>query len=318
MTMTFITAEQINQLAKPHQLIDKLQNAFASDIETPLRQHYDIPNPDSSRETTLLMMPSWQVGKDIGVKLVSVVPESYKYQLPSIKGVYVLIDAKTGQVKAMLDAPSLTAKRTAAASALASRFLSDPNSKSLLMIGTGTLSSELIEAHCAVRPIEQVYVWGRNHEKAHQVVKRTAHLSVNVEAVSNLDDAIGKVDIISCATMSITPLIKGSLLKPGQHLDMVGAYRPDMREADDQCLLSSRIVVDNYQGALKETGDLAIPLKNNVIRKEKIEADLFELCREQKHFERNNSDITFFKSVGHALEDLAAAQLIVEKLRESA
>jgi len=314
MTAHFISAEQVHAKLPALDLVNQLKQAFASDIETPMRQHFDIANPDSERETTLLMMPSWQSGKDIGIKLVTVVPDSYKYDLPSIKGVYVLINAVTGQVKATIDAPALTAKRTAAASALASSFLSRADSRSLLIIGTGTLSSELIAAHCAVRPIERVLVWGRNSEKAAAVVNRVKHLPVEVTAVEDLDGAIASVDIISCATMSIDPLIKGKLLKAGQHLDMVGAYRPDMREADDDCLLRSRLVVDNYQGALKETGDLAIPLKNGVISKENVEADLFELCKKQKQFVRDEQDITFFKSVGHALEVLAAAQLLVSNL----
>lgn len=314
MTTHFISAEQVHAQLPALDLVNQLKQAFASDIETPMRQHFDIANPDSERETTLLMMPSWQSGKDIGIKLVTVVPDSYKYDLPSIKGVYVLINAVTGQVKATIDAPALTAKRTAAASALASSFLSRADSRSLLIIGTGTLSSELIAAHCAVRPIERVLVWGRNSEKAAAVVNKVKHLPVEVSAVEDLDSAIASVDIISCATMSIEPLITGKLLKAGQHLDMVGAYRPDMREADDDCLLRSRIVVDNYQGALKETGDLAIPLKNGVISRENIEADLFELCKKQKQFVRDEQDITFFKSVGHALEDLAAAQLLVSNL----
>ena len=314
MTAHFISAEQVHAKLPALDLVNQLKQAFASDIETPMRQHFDIANPYSERETTLLMMPSWQSGKDIGIKLVTVVPDSYKYDLPSIKGVYILINAVTGQVKATIDAPALTAKRTAAASALASSFLSRADSRSLLVIGTGTLSSELIAAHCAVRPIERVLVWGRNPEKAAAVVNKVKHLPVEVTAVEDLDSAIASVDIISCATMSIDPLIKGKLLKAGQHLDMVGAYRPDMREADDDCLLRSRIVVDNYQGALKETGDLAIPLKNGVISKENVEADLFELCKKQKQFVRDEQDITFFKSVGHALEDLAAAQLLVSNL----
>ncbi|GLX84809.1 ornithine cyclodeaminase [Thalassotalea loyana] len=309
-----ISAQQVRSQLGYVELINKLEHAFASDIETPLRQHFDIPNPVSERETTLLMMPSWQVGEDIGVKLVTVVPESYKFDLPSIKGIYVLINAVTGEVKATIDAPSLTAKRTAAASALASRFLSRENSRSLLMIGTGTLSSELIEAHCSVRPIEQIFVWGRDIQKAKQVLKKISHLPVQATVVEDISEAIAFVDIVSCATMSIEPLISGTWLKPGQHLDMVGAYRPDMREADDECLLRSRIVVDNLQGALKETGDLAIPLSKQIIKPEDIEADLFALARKDTHFLRQPTDITFFKSVGHALEDLAAAQLLVSKL----
>lgn len=319
--MNIISASQVNEILQPKALVAKLKNAFASEIETPLRQHFDIDNPTSERETTLLVMPSWQSGSDIGVKLVTVVPDSYKYDLPSIQGVYTLMDAVKGGVKAMIDAPSLTAKRTAAASALASSFVSREDTSSMLMIGTGTLSPELIKAHCAVRPITHVKVWGRSEAKAQAVVEQlqsqSALSGVSLTAVTDLDAAIVSVDLISCATMSQTALIKGKLLKPGQHLDMVGAYRPDMREADDDCVRRSRIVVDNYKGALKETGDIKIPLDTGVISQEDIQADLFELCKEQVVFERNQNDITMFKSVGHALEDLAAAQLIAAELELS-
>jgi len=314
--MNYISAELINDVITPLPLVDKLQSAFASDITTPQRQHFDIPNPELSRETTLLVMPSWEVGADIGVKLVTVVPESFQFNLPSIQGSYVLMDAVKGGVKAMLDAPTLTAKRTAAASALASRFMSKTDSKVLLMVGTGTLAPELIQAHCAVRPIEKILIWGRNSDKAVQVKNKLSFLQQSIDVVDDLADAVKKADIISCATMSLTPLIEGAWLLSGQHLDMVGAYRPDMREADDECITRSRIVVDNFSTAIIETGDLKIPLETGVITKTDIEADLFALCRGEYEFVRDEQDITLFKSVGHALEDLAAAQLVIEKINE--
>lgn len=316
--MNIISAAQVNEILQSSALVEKLKQAFASDIETPLRQHFDIANPESSRETTLLIMPSWQSGSDIGVKLVTVVPESYKFDLPSIQGVYTLMDAAKGGVKAMIDAPSLTAKRTAAASALASSFLSKADTNSMLMVGTGTLSPELIQAHCAVRPIKEVKVWGRSKEKAQLVINELENLpamsDVSLQVVTDLDQAVTEVDLISCATMSQTPLIKGQLLTAGQHLDLVGSYRPDMREADDDCIRRCQIVVDNYKGALKETGDIKTPLDSGLLKAEDIKADLFELCKQQVEFERKATDITMFKSVGHALEDLAAAQLIAKEL----
>ncbi|TDF34489.1 ornithine cyclodeaminase family protein [Alteromonadaceae bacterium M269] len=315
--MNFIPAEVINQRLKPLELVDKLEHAFASDITTPMRQHFDIPNPFSSRENTLLVMPSWQQGSDIGIKLVTVTPDSHKYDLPSVQGVYVLFDAVKGNVKAMMDAASMTAKRTAAASALASRYLSRENSYTLLMVGTGTLSPELIKAHCAVRPIEQVFIWGRDSAKAAQVKDKINELNITISVVEHLADAVPQADIVSCATLSREPLVLGKWLQSGQHLDFVGAYRPDMREADDECVRRSRIVVDNHQSACKETGDIKTPLETGVLSIDDIEADLFELCRREKQFERQPSDITFFKSVGHALEDLAAAQLLTSKMDAS-
>lgn len=312
--MIFIGPEQIQQSLDFPSLVAALKKAFASDIETPLRQHFDIPNPESSRETTLLMMPSWQSGADIGVKLVTVTPESFKFQLPSIQGMYVLFDAVKGCVKATMDAPALTAKRTAAASALASQFISRPDSKRLLMVGTGTLSPQLIQAHCAVRPINEVLVWGRDAAKAQAVVDSLSLSNTKISICEDLESGVKQVDIISVATLSQQPLILGKWLQPGQHLDLVGAYRPDMREADNEVMQRARIVVDNYQGACKENGDIAIPLKEGIISQDDIEADLFSLCKGQASFNRQDGDISVFKSVGHALEDLAAAQLLVSKI----
>jgi len=309
--MQFFTPQEIEQYLNYVKLVPALKHAFASEITTPMRQHYDIPNPFSSRETTLLMMPSWQAGEHIGVKLVTVTPESSKYQLPSIQGTYVLFDAVKGCVKAMMDAPALTAKRTAAASALASRYMSDENSEVLLMVGTGALAPELIKAHTSVRPIKRVLVWGRDPQKAQQVCQKLAQYPLQISVADDLQQAVAESHIISCATLSQQPLIRGEWLQAGQHLDLVGAYRPDMREADDDCIRRSRIVVDNYAGACKETGDIVIPLETGVLQREQIEADLFALCRGKQQFERRKGDITLFKSVGHALEDLAAAQLVV-------
>jgi ornithine cyclodeaminase len=310
--MQTISAVTVNRALSYPLLINALHRAFTENITVPPRLHFDIENPSASRETTLLMMPAWQAGDVAGVKLVTVAPDNYQHQLPSIQGTYLLFDVKTGTLKVSMDAPSLTAKRTAAASALASRFLSRENSETLLIVGTGTLAPQLIEAHASVRPIKTVYVWGRNLAKAQLVCQQVKHLGLNCKTIENLKEHVGKADIISCATLSTEPLIFGEWLQNGQHLDMVGAYRPDMREMDDQCLLRSHVFVDNMESAIRETGDLALPLHAKVILPEHIKADLFAICSKAYVFQRKIEDITIFKSVGHALEDLAAAKLVAE------
>jgi len=310
--MQTISEVTVNLALSYPKLIKALQLAFTENIIVPPRLHFDIENPSASRETTLLMMPAWQAGDVAGIKLVTVAPDNHQHQLPTIQGTYLLFDVKTGTLKASMDAPSLTAKRTAAASALASRFLSRGDSKTLLVVGTGTLSSQLIEAHSSVRPIKTVYVWGRSLAKAELVCQQVKHLGLECIAVSNLKEHVNKADIISCATLSTEPLIFGEWLQKGQHLDMVGAYRPDMREMDDECLRRSMIFVDNMESALRETGDLAIPLKVGVIQPEHIKADLFSMCDKSYVFERKYEDITVFKSVGHALEDMTAAKIVAE------
>ncbi|WP_448548430.1 ornithine cyclodeaminase family protein [Thalassotalea fusca] len=310
--MLTINAANVNEALSFPQLVDALQSDFASNVTVPPRLHFDMENPKASRETTLLMMPAWQSGDVAGIKLVTVAPENSQKGLPSIQGTYLLLDVDTGSMKAMMDAPSLTAKRTAAASALASRFLSRENSEVLFIVGTGTLAPQLIASHCSVRPIKQVYVWGRSVEKAENICRQVAHLDIEVTPIDSIEQGVAKADIISCATLSQEPLIFGQWLKEGQHLDMVGAYRPDMREMDDECLTRSRVFIDNFEGALRETGDIAIPLQNGVITRQDIEADLFGLCRNEFQMTRKNSDITVFKSVGHALEDLSAAKLVYQ------
>lgn len=312
--MLTVSAETVEKALDFKALVPALKDAFASDVTVPPRLHFDMENPKASRETTLLMMPAWQAGDVAGIKLVTVAPENSAKNLPSIQGTYLLLDVDTGSMKAMMDAPMLTAKRTAAASALASSLLSRQDSSSMLMVGTGTLSPQLIAAHASVRPIKKVYVWGRSIEKAQQVCDQVAHLDIEMVPVDSIEDYAGKVDIISCATLSQDPLVFGEWLVPGQHIDMVGAYRPDMREMDDECLIRSRIFVDNFEGALRETGDIAIPLKEGVIQREQIEADLFALCSGEFTIEREAQEITVFKSVGHALEDLAAAKLVASHI----
>jgi ornithine cyclodeaminase len=310
--MLIINAETVTRALKFSPLIDGIAQSFASDITVPPRLHFDMENPKASRETTLLMMPAWQAGDVAGVKIVTVAPENGDKGLPSIQGSYLLMDVDTGSMIATMDAPALTARRTAAASALASRFLSRENSETLLMIGTGALSANLIEAHANVRPIKTVYVWGRDQSKAEAICRQVSHLNLNCTAIDDIKQHISDADIISCATLSTQPLVHGEWLVPGQHLDMVGSYRPDMREMDDACLINSRVFVDNFEGALRETGDIVLPLKAGVISKEDIEADLFALCKQQFMMKRDENDITVFKSVGHALEDLTAAKLVAQ------
>jgi len=180
------------------------------------------------------------------------------------------------------------------------------------MVGTGVLAPHLIMAHASVRPIREVYVWGRNFAKAKVLVDKLNNNTFTIKAIENITSGIN-ADIISCATLSATPLIKGNWLKPGQHVDLVGAYLPNMREADDDLIRKSVLFADNRDSACHETGDLFIPIQNGLITKDDIKADLFSLCKNQHKGRSNEHEITCFKSVGHALEDLAAAQLAFSK-----
>jgi ornithine cyclodeaminase len=175
------------------------------------------------------------------------------------------------------------------------------------MIGTGDLAPNLIKAHCSQRSIERVYIWGRSQEKARSVIKQLPELKVEFIVADSIDETIPKVDIISCATLSPTPLIKGELLQAGQHIDLVGSYKKDTREADDRTIMRSSIFVDTYEGGLTESGDILIPLETGIISRNDISADLIELSKNEHPGRTNENEITVFKSVGHASEDLIAA-----------
>ncbi len=296
------------------QLIEALKNGFSDQVvETPMRHHHDYANPKEGIDSTLLLMPAWEAGNDIGVKIVTVNPNNGKYDLPSIQGTYLYMDGHKGMIRAILDAKALTVKRTAAASALAASYLAKHDASSLLMLGTGALSTNLIRAHARIRPITKVYVWGRDFLKAKLIATQFDQEDIEVTPIKNYLEKLSDVDIISCATLSKEPLVFGKLLKEGQHLDLVGAYKKDMREADDEAVVRSSIFLDTFQGGLKESGDIVIPLKNGIIKESDIQSDLFGLCSGAHKGRLSDTEITFFKSVGHASEDLIAARYYYEQ-----
>ncbi|TPP07349.1 ornithine cyclodeaminase family protein [Rhizobium glycinendophyticum] len=292
-------------------LIDAISQMFTSGCVMPVRHHHTIEVP-GERDATLLLMPAWRPGAYMGVKLVSVFPDNHVRSLPAIHGSYLLSSGKTGELLAVIDGGELTARRTAATSALAARHLARADASTLLVVGTGRLSLNLIEAHSQVRPIEKVMVWGREFSKAQAVVAEARGLGYAAEAVSDLEAAARSADILSCATLSHAPLVLGAWLKPGSHLDLVGAFRKDMRESDDEAVKRASLFVDTRAGAFAEAGDLLQPLEAGVITPADIKAELVELVSGTAPGRQSSGEITLFKSVGAALEDLAGAILAYE------
>lgn len=313
--MRILSAEQVDAALDDLGLIDRLEAAFRAGGQLPLRHHHSLPGG------TLLLMPAW-TSRHLGVKLVTVFPDNAKRSLPSVFGQYVLLDGSTGQPLALLDGTTLTKRRTACASGLAARYLAPQVATRLLMIGTGALAPHLVRVHAKVRPIREVAIWGRRPEAAEALARSlSASLPVaigrpvTVRAVTDRKAAVGEADIISCATLSKAPLIEGDWLREGQHIDLVGAYTPEMRESDDRAVWRARVYVDTRQGALKEAGDIVQPLANGTIDEDDVIADLFDLAggRQTGRIDGDVTSITLFKSVGTALEDLAAAELAVER-----
>lgn len=293
-------------------LIDAIESAFRSGATVPGRTHHSIEAPGSA-DATLLMMPAWRPGKSLGVKIATIFPDNARYALPSVNATYLLCDAQTGQPTAILDGMELTVRRTAAASALASRYLSRSDASILLMVGTGKLAPSLIAAHAAVRALTEVLIWGRRRQAAEQVRASLADEAYSVTVVDDLESAVRQADIVSCATLATEPLIRGAWLSEGQHLDLVGAFRPDMSEADGGALSRADVYVDTRAGALAEAGEVIQAIANGDMQERDIVGDLFDLARGTCRGRESACAITLFKSVGTALEDLAAAELAIAR-----
>jgi len=221
---------------------------------------------------------------------------------------------ESGEPLAAIDGRVFTLWRTAASSALAARFLARENAENLLMVGAGALAPYLVRAHASVRPIRNIAIWNRTRERAAALAAELRSQGFDSKAEDDLEAAMRAADIVSCATLSPTPLLRGSWLRPGMHIDLVGGFKPTMREADDETLKRARLYVDTRAGALKEAGDIIDPLRRKVIREQDIRGDLFDLCRGRVKGRESADEITLFKSVGTAIEDLATAILIWSRL----
>jgi ornithine cyclodeaminase len=295
-------------------LVEALRTMFrGADVVAPQRQRHTIQVP-GGRDGSLLIMPAWQAGRHLGIKLLTIFPDNAAKNDPSLLGEYLLLDARSGKPLALLDGPALTARRTAAASALAASYLARPDCERLLMIGTGRLASHLIEAHASVRPIRNVLVWGRDHDKATRLAQRMTRRTLKVAATDDLQRAVYGAHVICCATLATEPILQGHWLPLGVHVDLVGAFTPQMREADDETLRRARVFVDTREGALTEAGDIIHAIDAGAMTEGDIAGDLFELTRGSRGGRRFHDQITVFKSVGAALEDLAAANLALDNV----
>lgn len=293
-------------------LVERLREAFRAGCDLPVRHHHAIATP-GGQTGMLLLMPAWRTGGALGIKSVTVFPDNAARSLPSVIGLYLLLDAISGVPRAVIDGVALTLRRTAAASALAATFLARADAARLLMVGAGALAPHLVRAHASVRPIREIRVWNRTPERAAVLARRLAGEGFAVAVAEDLATAAAWADVISCATLSATPLVQGAWLKPGAHLDLVGGFTPAMREADDAAVTRARVYVDTRAGAGKEAGDIVDPINRGVIAATDIAGDLFELCRGERPGRTRENQITLFKSVGTALEDLAAAELVFEQ-----
>lgn len=293
-------------------LIPALRAAFRAGATVPLRHVHHLvepgeqPGEQPGAAATLLLMPAWQGRTALGVKIVTVFPDNGRRGLNAVSSTYLLCDGETGRHLAFIDGNEITGRRTAAASALAGDALARGGAASLLIVGAGHVAGMLAAAWSAVRPIRRVRIWNRRPGRAAALAAGLHAQGFEAAATDDLEAAAGQADIISCATLATEPLIRGAWLRPGTHLDLIGGFRPDMREADDDAVRMARVFVDT-EAALTEAGDITQPLASLVLPRAAIAGTLFTLCRGETPGRISDDEITLFKSVGSAIEDLAPA-----------
>ena len=309
--MLMLDAETTRNSLPMKGLVEALRSMFRQGCEMPVRHHHFI-EMEGEDTAKLLLMPAWISGQYVGVKIANVFPGNSARGMAAVNASYMLMSGATGQNLALIDGGELTARRTAAASALAADYLARKDASHLLVVATGRLALNIVEAYQAVRKLDQVTIWGRNTTKAEAVAQEVRAMGINASAARDLEAAVGKADMISCATLSSEPLILGEWLQPGQHLDLIGAFTTEMRESDDECMRRASVFVDTMAGGTKEAGDIVLAIKSGALSADAIKADLFGLTRKEHPGRVSSDEITLFKSVGAALEDLAGAILAYE------
>lgn len=291
-------------------LIPALQAMFASGCEVPQRHVHEVATPEGGHFTSLIM-PAWLPGRYYGIKTINIAPGNAARGLQGLHASYLLCDGVTGVPLAVIDGNELTARRTAAASALAARWLARPDARHLLVVGAGQVARLLPQAYQAVRPLERISVWARSGAKAEALARELQQQGLPALAVPDLQSACGEADIVTCATLATAPVVHGAWLRPGTHLDLIGSFTPAMREADDDCFAGASLYLDTEE-ALKKSGELLGPLARGVIHAHEVRGTLESLSRELAVGRTSAQERTVFKSVGNALEDLAAAILVYE------
>ena len=310
--MRYFDATEIRARLPWARMLAALDAMLKDEVEAPLRAHHavDVPGEPAA---SLLLMPAWRRGGRIGVKLVTVFPGNAGRDQRAVAAIYALFDARNGVPLALFDGEEITARRTAGASAYAASHLARADARHMVLIGSGRLARGLVEAHSHVRPIERVSLWSRTPERANAMAEAMARDGLPVTAVVDVERAVRSADIVSCATLSVAPIVLGEWLTPGTHLDLVGAFRPTMRETDDAAVArADLIVVDHRSGALSEGGDVVQAMRSGVIDEADIAADLAQLARGAHPGRTRDDQVTLFKSVGFALEDLAAAEAVYD------
>jgi ornithine cyclodeaminase len=301
------------QTALPYPLlVDALAQGLQQFAETPARSFFS-PNQDAS---CVMIMPAWRPHQMMGVKLVSVWPENNAKGESAVSAVYVLISCLDGRPLAVLDGTELTLRRTAAAAALAAKRLARENSETLAVLGTGSLSVPLVQAHTDTMRFKNVLVWGRQFYKAQLVVNQLRELGIEVRAMSDLHKTLAMSDVVAVATTATEPFLKAAWVRPGTHISLVGAFTPQMAEAEPGLISKSQLFADCRASVLEKGGEVFQAIEQGLVLDSDIIADLAELTAQSDRSWRHDAQaITVFKSVGFALLDLIAAELVIKASR---
>ncbi len=298
-------------------VIEAVEKGFRS---AEVKDHVPVrlPVQVAHRSAVVLFMPAYLSGsRTLGAKVVSFFPENPSLGRPVITGFYVLSDAETGRLIALMDATFLTGIRTAAASAVATKCLAREDSRVLGVIGAGVQGRFHVDAIRAVRPIERVVVYNRTPERGSALVDELNSSAIPCRLVDTASDCAAEADVLAVCTSSGTPLFDGSLVRPGTHVNAVGAFTADRRELDTAFIQRAQVFVDTYDGAFEEAGDILIPLRAGDITRDHVRAELAELVTGRKGGRASRDEITVFKSVGYAMEDAVTARLAFERAAAS-
>ena len=308
--MRFFTDADIGAALPWGPLIESIETILVEPAAVaPARTLHTVPDGNGN-DAAFLLKPGWVAGEMIGVKAVTVFPDNGALDLPMVQAGVLLFDGTTGSLVGACEANTFTTRRTAAASAVAAKRLARTDARTLLVVGSGALAPMAVQAHAHVRHYDAVLVWGRNAAKAAAVVEAVAAEGINATVAADLDAAVAQADVISCVTGATDPVVKGAVLRPGTHVDLIGGFNHQMREADDDVVRRASVFVDTYDDAAI-AGDIAQPLESGLITTDDLLADLAELVAGTHPGRRSDDEITMFKSAGTALEDLAAARLAV-------
>jgi ornithine cyclodeaminase/alanine dehydrogenase-like protein (mu-crystallin family) len=291
-------------------LITAIEQMFIADVTVP-RRHHHVLNDTPPQAGSLLIMPAWQPGKYLGIKHVTIFPGNGAHGLQGLHSTYTLFDARYGMPVAVIDGDAITVRRTAAASALAARSLARADARRLLIVGTGKVAAALAPAYAAVRDIAEIDVWNIRPGSAVALAARLQDEGFQARAIDDLEAGVRRADIVSCATLSQAPLVRRAWLAPGVHVDLIGGFTPQMRESDDATFADTSVFVDTRE-ALDKAGDVLSPIAAGVFAPEGVRATLEDLCRGVHPGRERDDEITVYKAVGTALEDLAAAILVYE------